>query len=226
MILIDSRTKLKLGNLLPLAAWLLVAIVLVLAFSSWAQTLRWHFSDVSTYQLFPIFGLIAFSTMWTHYVISALRKGLQLKRATLDNYYRITSYLVLISIVLHPGLLVWQLWRDGFGLPPGSYLRYVGPSLRVAVLIGSASFFIFLAYEFHRIFRQMAWWRYLEWATDLAMIGIFYHGSVLGTQTHGGWFRIVWFFYGLSLIGILAYKYIAPPIKEGLNQKINVTKAK
>ena len=215
----------QLDSLLPIAAWLLVALVLVLAFTSWAQSLDWHIFGVSTYQLFPIFGLIAYSTMWTHYVISALRRGLGVRREALTNYYRVTSYVVLVSIVLHPGLLVWQLSRDGFGLPPASYLRYVGPSLHVAVLIGSASFIIFLAYEFRRIFRRRSWWRYLEWATDIAMVGIFYHGLVLGTQTHGGWFNVVWYFYGFTLFDILLYKHLVP-IQEKRNISNHVTKLK
>lgn len=205
--------KMRRDNLLSIVAWLLVAIVLILAFTSWAQNLKWHFSEISTYQLFPIFGLIAYSTMWTHYVMSTAIRGLRARSASLVNYYRITGYIVLVAIVLHPGLLVWQLWRDGFGLPPNSYLKYVGPSLHVAVLIGSASFLIFIAYEFHRIFRQKSWWKYLEWASDIAMLGIFYHGLALGTQTRGGWFRIVWFFYGATLVCMLAYKHFYPLTK-------------
>lgn len=194
---------------LPYIAWLLSFGVIATAFIVWGQGQQWRLSHLSTLQLFPIFGLIAFSLMWGHYIISASRRLLKVERGPLARYYDVTGYIVLIALVLHPGLLIWQLWRNGFGLPPDSYLQhYVAPGLRWAALIGTVCFFIFIAYELRYKFSDRPWWHYMDCVVDIAVLGIFYHGLRLGTQIYSGWFHWVWVFYGISLVGALAYKYV------------------
>jgi len=189
-------------------AWGLTTITVGLAVMAWGQGLRWEFGNLSTYQIFPIFGLIAFSVMWSQLVAGALQKVLNIDAAELKNYFEVTGWTVLTAIVMHPGLLWWQLWRDGFGLPPESYLQhYVAPSLRWAALLGTVSLFIFLAYELRRRYGKRPWWLYMRYLTDAAMVAIFIHGLKLGMQTQAGWFHTVWIFYGVTLIGLLAYSY-------------------
>ena len=58
--------------------------------------------------------------MWAHYIVSATRQQLGIDKRVLHTYIEVTGWLVLILIILHPGLLEWQLFHDGLGLPPGS----------------------------------------------------------------------------------------------------------
>lgn len=192
---------------LRVIAWSLSSVVSVIAFIAWAQRFAWHFSLLSTYRLFPLFGLLAFSLMWSHYVAAALRQYAGAAKETLESYFEITGLVVLACILLHPILLIWQLWRDGFGLPPGSYKFYVSSSLEWVVLLGTASWLVFIAYEFRRKYAVRSWWRYLQYASDAAMLTIFYHGFRLGVETHRQWFRPVWIFYGVTLAGVLIYQY-------------------
>jgi hypothetical protein len=194
---------------LHIAAWLLTAAALLAAFIAWGQGFSWQFAHLSTYQIFPVFGLVAFSTMWAQYIIRAIKEPLDLHSAGLSNYFHFTSWLVVIAILLHPGLLSWQLWRDGLGLPPGSELAYVGPMLHAAVVIGMTCFFIFLAFELRVIFAKYSWWRYAAYIQDAAIVAIFYHALRLGTQTKFGWFQKLWWFYGISLILALGCTYAA-----------------
>lgn len=196
------------GTPLNIIAWLLSLVVLVLAFIAWGQGQKWNFSELSTYQLFPIFGLTAFSLMWAHYIVSASRQYLNVDKAATKQYFEITSFVVLAAIALHPGLLWWQLWRDGFGFPPGSYLNhYVDPGLKWVAVLGTVSLLVFLAYELRRWFGQKPWWRYSQYASDIAMLAIFYHGLRLGGQLQSGWFHTVWLVYGVTLVGALFYQY-------------------
>jgi hypothetical protein len=48
----------------------------------------------------------------------------------------------------------------------------------------------------------------MDYLVDLAVLGIFYHGLRLGDQLYGGWFRAVWYFYGVTLAAALSHKYI------------------
>lgn len=192
---------------LKLIAWIITAAAAIVAIVAWGQGLSWQFGSLSLYQIFPLFGLLGFSLMWSHYIASAIRQYAGTPKSVLSQYFEITSYVVLAAILLHPGLLIWQLWRDGLGLPPESYLSYVGPAKFWFVILASISFLAFIAYEFRRLYQGRPWWKWVALASDLAMIGIFFHALALGTQTQSGWFRMVWFFYGLTLAGSLGYTY-------------------
>lgn len=63
---------------LQLLAWITTATIVVLAFVAWGQGVRWELTNLSTYKLFPLFGLLAFSLIWDHYVMSALRQLFQI----------------------------------------------------------------------------------------------------------------------------------------------------
>ncbi|OGL26201.1 hypothetical protein A3E49_03335 [Candidatus Saccharibacteria bacterium RIFCSPHIGHO2_12_FULL_49_19] len=188
-------------------AWLLSLLVMVVGAAAWLQELDWRLNGLTAYKLFPVFGLAAFSLMWSMYMVGFGSRKLKIKSSQLHSYYEVTGWLVLVLIVLHPSLLIWQLWRDGLGLPPGSYLSYVAANLKWIALLGTASLLVFLAYELRRFYRSRKWWKYLDYAVDGAMIAILYHGLRLGGQLGEGWFRYVWFFYGITLAIVFYDKY-------------------
>jgi hypothetical protein len=190
-------------------AWTLATVVSVLAVVAWGDYYQWHFSSLSTYQVFPLLGLLAFSIMWSHYMAVALRMRLALPQAVLARFFRWTGYAVLVLICLHPGLLIYQRFKDGFGLPPHSYETYVAPGLGWVTVLGTASLLVFLAFEFKRIYGERRWWHYVADASDAAMLAIVYHGLRLGHQLQQGWYRGVWFFYFVTLVVALIYKYSA-----------------
>lgn len=185
--------------------WMLSGAVSVLALVVWGNSFSWHVQSINTYQFFPVLGLLGFSIMWSHYMTGEMKRIFLM--ADLTKYFRITGYVVLLAIVLHPGLLIYKRFRDGYGLPPVSYETYVAPSMAWITLLGSVSLFIFLAYELNRFFAKKPWWVYVVTAGDFAMLAIFYHGLRLGSQLQGGWFRSVWIFYGVTLALVLCHKY-------------------
>lgn len=191
-----------------IAAWLLSLTVCVVALVAWGRDYGWDLSTLSAYSLFPLLGLTAFSIMWSHYINGTLRDLLGLDGKLLDAYYKLTGYLVLALICLHPGILIYSRFRDGYGLPPHSYESYVKPGLGWITLLGTASLLVFLAYELHRVYSKRKWWHFVEEAGDVAMLAIMYHGLRLGTQlTHQGWFRDVWLFYFVTLVAVLVRSY-------------------
>lgn len=190
------------------AAWALAAIVSILAIVAWGQYYNWQLWPISPYQFFPVLGLLAFSIMWSHYMAVTLRTALDIEARVFATYFRVTGYAVLVLICLHPGILIYQRFRDGFGLPPHSYETYVAPGLSWVTLVGTASLLVFLAFEFRRVYGKRSWWHYVADASDAAMLAIMYHGLRLGTQIQHGWFRGVWIFYFVTLVAALTYKYI------------------
>ncbi len=190
-----------------LFSWALAILVVVMAVIAWGQGFAWQFDAWSTYLLFPLLGLMAFSLMWSHYVAGAIRRLAGLDKSSIQSQLKITGYAVLALILLHPGLLIWQRWRDGYGLPPGSYMSFVAKGMSWLVLLGTVSLGVFLAYELKPWFKDRSWWPWVAHAGDLAMVAIFYHGLRLGSQTQTGWYYRVWLFYGLTLVLSLAVIY-------------------
>jgi len=201
-------TQMRRKQLCQIIAWSTSLVVSVVAIVVWGNYYQWQVWPINTYELFPIFGLLAFSLMWSHYVSGALRELMGLDKKVLRRYFDATSWAVLIFICLHPGLLIYQRFRDGYGLPPRSYESYVSPGLGWVTLVGTASLLVFLAFELRRWYGQRAWWHYVADAGDVAMLAILYHGLRLGKQLTVGWFRYVWVFYFVTLVAVLTRKYV------------------
>jgi hypothetical protein len=203
----SNTTKEHTGRLLLYTAVALTILTCSLAFIAWGQDNSWQLFGISTYQLFPVFGLLAFSIMWSQYVIEGVKNYLDQPHA-IDRYFSVTGWLVLFAILLHPGLLIAQRYHDGYGLPPGSYVTYVAPMQRWIVILGSVSLLMFLAFELKRFYRDKPWWQYILFLNDVAIVAIFYHGLRLGQDIGHHWFQIVWYLYGLVLVPVFAYRYV------------------
>lgn len=188
-------------------AWGISVVAVLAGVLAWGQAYEWQLTGLSLYQVFPLFGLVAFSLMWAHYVASVARQHFKVEKSALVDYFDITSGMVLVLILAHPGLLAWQRWRDGYGLPPGSELNYMGPIMRGSIILGMISLVLFLAYEFRRVFSTRKWWKYVEFATDTAIVLIYIHALRLGGQLQTGWFKGLWTIYGVTLAFSLAYIY-------------------
>lgn len=186
---------------------------ILVAIIAWRQFNPEPLQELSVYDVFPVFGLSAFSLMWCMYTMSAASKYLELDGKSLKLYYRIAGYAILALILAHPLLLITSLWNDGFGLPPGSYQAYLGERLAWVALLGTGSLIVFLAYELHRWFGSKKWWKWIIYANDLAVLVIFYHGLRIGGELQTGWFRYVWFFYGVMLVIYIAYLRVYLPLK-------------
>jgi hypothetical protein len=201
-----SSTVTQTGRYLLYAAVALTLFTCALALMAWGQDNQWQLIGISTYQLFPIFGLLAFSIMWSQYVMEGVKNYLNEPHAT-DRYFNVTGWLVLFCILLHPGLLIAQRYHDGYGLPPGSYESYVAPMQRWIVILGSVSLLMFLAFELKRFYRDKSWWKYVLLLNDIAIVAIFYHGLRLGQDIGHHWFQIVWYLYGVVLVPVFIYRY-------------------
>ncbi len=192
---------------LTVAAISLTVFTCALAVIAWGSDNRWQLLHLTTYQVFPIFGLLAFSMMWSQCVIAAIGHYYDAPKEVLKPYFNRTGWLVLGAILLHPGLLIAQRFHDGYGLPPGSYETYVAPMQRWIVILGSLSLLVFLAFELQHWFGQRSWWKYIAVLNDIALAVIFYHGLRLGQDLSGYWYQMVWYVYGVVLLAALAYKY-------------------
>jgi hypothetical protein len=191
---------------LYVAALALTSLTAGLAIIAWGQNMDWQLGHLSMYQLFPLLGLLAFSIMWSQYVMEAIKNYLGHGTA-ITSYFQYTSTVVLVLILLHPGLLIAQRFHDGYGLPPGSYESYVAPAQKWITILGSLSLLMFLAFELKRWFGDKPWWKYVLLLNDVAIVAIFYHGLRLGQDIGHSWYQGLWYVYGVVLVAVLVYKY-------------------
>lgn len=186
--------------------WVLGAVVTTVAVLVWAGSRQVGAQQLSIYDIFPVFGLVAFGLMWTHYVSGAIRRLMNIERPRKSMYWSISSGLVLAAIILHPLLFNFGLVQDGIGLPPKSYFE-VYPVLGWYVILGTAALLIFLSFELKRWWGKKSWWKWVERAQILAMTAIFIHSLVLGRELASGWFMILWWLYGVTLVAAWVYNY-------------------
>ncbi len=191
--------------------WTLGGLAIVLPVVAWlgVRTLN----GISVYDIFPPLGLIAFGLMWTHFVMGALRRYSGYDKKGHGLYMPVSMGLVLGLIILHPGLLLLQLYKDGYGLPPLSYLT-VYENQEVYLALGSLGLTIFLAFELKRWFAHKTWWKYIELLQIIGMAAIFIHALELGREVRTGWFMGVWWVYGITLAVAVIYSRLVYKKKE------------
>lgn len=186
--------------------WTLGIFVVVVSIVAWTTT-RSLSEGLTINDIFPPLGLIAFGLMWTHFVMGALRRYSATPKVGDSPYQAVSMGLVLSLILLHPVILWIQLYQDGFGLPPISqYSAYSGQFLAIA--LGTLALIIFLMFELKRFFGKKTWWKYIEYAQIVGMAAIFYHAISLGGELQLNWFMLVWWFYGVTLVGAVIYSEI------------------
>lgn len=185
-------------------SWSVTIVSALLAVIAWAQSLAVSLDRATIYDIFTVFGILAFSIMWAHYMVGLAARHYQIDKTYLKRYYSWSALAVLGALLLHPGLLMWQLWRDGVGLP----INYVAPDMRLFLILGQIAFLLFIAYEFHRKFESRSWWHYVERASDLAMILVLVHGYQLGKDRLPDWFMALWLVYGAAFLFAIAHSTV------------------
>ncbi len=184
--------------------WAVGAGVSLIIITAWAFGREILDGGLTAYDIFPLFGLLAFGLMWSHYILGSIRRTMGLKQQDSSLYWKISTGLVLFSLIAHPLLLNTALINDGLGLPPASYEAAYG-SKAIILILGSAALVVFLAFELHRWFRNKPWWKYIDGAQIFAMAAIFLHALVLGRELTMFWFTTIWWAMGMSLVASIVY---------------------
>ena len=161
--------------------WVLGIGVMFAGFLAWFQNMGNTFDIVSLYQVFPILGIWAWSLMWTHFAIWEIRR---LKPSLPGNrlYSKVSGTLVFWLLLLHPGILAVEQFRQGKGLPPFSYFAYAGEASVWLILLGIVGLTGFLFYEvairFQNNVKVKRFWWLVNITQTVAMASIFFTDSI------------------------------------------------
>jgi hypothetical protein len=146
--------------------------------------------------------------MWGHYMVWALREWSGADPESTSKYVRVTQWLVLAAILLHPALISYRLSIDGLGLPPDSLKLYAGQALAIYTTLGLVCLLVFVTYEFKQLLiKKPTVWRVVRGLNHVAMFGIILHSLKLGSSVRQVPLKYLWPAYGVSLA--LVYIYLA-----------------
>lgn len=185
--------------------WALFTLLLVLPLLSWLNIYKFQ-PPLSAGAIFPLLGVWAWLIMWTHYAFWWIKKRNKALRSS-QNYGKISMWLVLVLILLHPGLLAWEQYRLFGLLPPDSFTLYVTSELQIFVSMGSLALLLFLAYEVVHRLRNSDWFKrqhgWVSASQAAAMTLIFVHGLMIGETVLYSWMLAVWVLLGIVLAPLM-----------------------
>ncbi len=160
-------------------------------------------------QIFALFGIVAWSVMWTHYVNGEMRRlNPNLPKNML--YHKVSSYVVLASLFLHPVLLAMALNPSGTKTLVTFY-DYVPATSAWAIAFGQIALGSFLTFEILERLKSKAWVKKIWWIVNLsqsiAMTMIFFHALHLGSLLQTGWYRGFWILLGIILLPCMLHTH-------------------
>ncbi len=152
--------------------------------------------------LFPAFGLIAFSVLWLHAISGVFEPWLR-KHFDFDRFVRYTSLIVLISIILHPLLLLFR-----FNLNLKAILsNYEADD----IMLGIVGWLLLITYDIGKPLKRYDFfsrnWNNILLISTIGFLLIFFHSLSLGSDLQTGVLRILWIFYGVTAILATIYTY-------------------
>lgn len=185
----------------PMTAWLLVAMVATASLVGWYAI--WGSAPLTAASIFPLFGLLAWSVMWVHYVYGAMQLRYDFPEPP-SLYHPLTYTLVLALILLHPLLFNMLRYQQTGLLPPESYVGYVGESNVIFVLLGTFALLLFLSFEVVRHLRNnktiRKYWHIISITQVVAMVSIYIHALALGDIVTSTGFMAWWSLLGVTFV--------------------------
>ncbi len=186
---------------------IIIFFYLAVLYPLWVRitSLQWGFNASFLPNLFPLFGLAAFSMLWLHSISGPLEPFLR-KHIDLDKFVHITANLILICIILHPLLL---LATFNFNIKD-IYLAYGVIFIRLGII----GWTLLITYDIGKALKKYDFfvkhWNTILIVSNIGFLLTFFHSLYLGSDLQSGPLRIIWMFYGITAFLSILYTYGKP----------------
>ena len=180
-------------------AWLAVVYPLLVRI----KTLPWKADiEVLSLNVFPLFGLAAFALLWLHSISGVFEPWLR-KHINFDRFVHITSSIILISIILHPLLLLVGLKLNIKNV----FLYYEVKYIWLAIV----AWLLLITYDIGKALKKYNFfvrnWNNILIISTVGFLLTFFHSLALGSDLQSGILRSIWIFYGVTAILATIYTY-------------------
>ncbi len=177
------------------------ALAVVIPIAIHIRNVSWGDSSL-TAALFPVFGLLAFTLLWLHAISGVFEEWLR-ERFNFDSFIHWSALVILISIILHP-LLLLILVRFN--------IEAILTSIRNPwILAGVTGLTLLLTYDIGKALKRhdffVRHWNKILIISNIGFILIFFHSLNIGHTLQTGFMRELWIFYGVTAILALIYTY-------------------
>jgi len=165
----------------------------------WSDT-TWAFDSTFLPNLFPFFGLLAFSLLWLHAISGVFEPWLR-EQINFDRFVRVTSIIILVSIILHP-LLLLIMMGSAF-----TQIIYGGKF----VWFGIIGWLLLITYDIGKLLNKRDFfvrhWQKILVISTIGFLLTFFHSLNLGHDLATDPLRSLWIFYGITAIIATIYTY-------------------
>lgn len=186
---------------------------------SWGESLPAGEAGSLIAGIFPIFGLLAFTLLWLHSISGVFEEWLRTQfdpprlaeasrgEAGFDAFVHWTALVILVSIILHPLLLLVVIRFN---------LELILSSLHLPIWFGIIGLTLLLTYDIGKILKKKynffaRHWTKVLIVSNIGFILTFFHSLLIGSLLQSGFMRGLWIFYGVSAICALIYTYAIKP---------------
>ncbi len=186
---------------------LLFIFQLLIPLCVWAQSYDWQ-PMLNLYVFFPIFGLLAFSIMYSQMVVGTFSSYFKFQ-FSLDSFFSKTGVAVLVLFVMHPLLLFIAQFKSGASPLFSSVYSLVEPEQAIFLTLAMIAFTIFILYEFAMRLSSCNFAKklvpFFEHLSSIGVILVWIHSINIGSHLQDGFLHYVWWFYGITAILMILY---------------------
>jgi len=167
------------------------------AFLSWAEPFKGRLWPMSPYAISPLFDMLASAFACLVVYMLAVRSVSPEPKQPRPWLLRLLTILFICVLLLHPGTLFWQLWRDGYGLPPLSYMHFYTPDQQWPIVIGTLGYGLVFGVALVTIKRARMPGKALTGTLLIGIISMYVY-ALLANVFIVEWYRPIFIGYGAA----------------------------
>jgi hypothetical protein len=179
-------------------------IVIGYPLSMWYRGASFTWDSMLLVTLFPAFGLLAFTIMYLHIIGRPFASILE-RYVSFSRFERISSHVVLLSIILHPLLRGIYMLIEGYPL-------WIGVGTELSITLGVLGFLLLISYDLGKALARSAfvarYWPAIDLMSTVGFYVIWLHAFLIGSDLHAGPMRMVWIFYGATALTASLYVFV------------------
>lgn len=181
-------------RMIRLGIYIFALVVVGYPLAVWYARFDFVFDILLLRQIFPALGLIAVTTMYLHIIGRPFARQLS-EYIPFATFERVSSYLVLVTMLLHPLLRTVYFLLEGLPLiPPPAYQLPLG--------LGALGLLLLLTYDVGKWYGRSDFvsrhWNVIDVLSTLGFYIVWVHALMLGGDLQEGPLRSVWIFYGVT----------------------------